>query len=379
MTECGRDDRETDIGPRRLVVKVGSALVTNEGRGLDSKSIALWVDEIVQLVDADFEVVLVSSGSIAEGMQRLNWSVRPEAIHELQAAAAVGQMGLIQLYEVCFQRHNKRTAQVLFTHDDIESRQRYLNARSTLRTLLELGVVPVVNENDTVSTDEVKFGDNDTLAALAANLVEAEHLIILTDQEGLYTADPRIVADARLVTDGRAGDPELNRMAGEGSTYGRGGMRTKLRAAELAARSGTTTTIACGRQADVLKRIMAGERVGTRLSPAQAPLAARKRWMAGQVQTRGTLTIDAGAAQVLARDGRSLLAVGVQRVTGNFSRGALVTCVQANGTEVARGLVNYSASEIKRISGQPSERIVSLLGYVAEPELIHRDNMVVLT
>ena len=364
---------DNDCAPTRVVVKVGSALVTNEGRGLDQQAIQLWVDEIVELTRAGMQVVLVSSGSIVEGMRRLNWSRRPKAIHELQAAAAVGQMGLVQLYEVCFQRHNTRTAQVLFTHDDIESRQRYLNARSTLRTLLELGVVPVVNENDTVSTDEVKFGDNDTLAALAANLVEAEHLIILTDQEGLYTADPRQYPEATLVSDGQAGDPQLNLMAGEGSAFGRGGMRSKLRAAELAARSGTTTTIASGRQPAVLKRIMEGGSVGTRLRPAQAPLAARKRWMAGQVQTRGRLVVDAGAARVLSRDGRSLLAVGVRHVHGAFSRGALVSCVSEDDQEIARGLVNYSAAEIARIAGHSSDDIAMLLGYVAEPELIHRD------
>ena len=362
-----------------VVVKIGSALITNDGRGLDADAVSLWVDQIVALQKSGRRVVLVSSGSIAEGVRRLGWRERPQAIYELQAAAAVGQMGLVHLYEVCFQRSGMQTAQVLFTHDDIESRQRYLNARSTLRTLLKLGVVPVVNENDTVSTEEVKLGDNDTLAALAANLVEADELIILTDQEGLYSEDPRMNADATLIQSGRAGDPSLMRLAGEGSALGRGGMRTKLRAAELAARSGTTTTIASGRQPDVLRRILAGEALGTRLQPAHAPLAARKRWMAGQVQIRGRLMIDTGAARVLTRDGRSLLAVGVNRVEGQFSRGALVSCVDEHGLEVARGLVNYNADEINRIKGQASEHISSLLGYVDEPELIHRDNMVLLT
>lgn len=369
---------QDSMRPSTIVVKIGSALLTNEGRGLDGEAIERWVRQIAELHHRGFRVVLVSSGSIAEGVRRLGWPRRPTAIYELQAAAAVGQMGLVHRYEVAFSRHDIRTAQVLFTHDDIESRQRYLNARSTLRTLLRLGVVPVVNENDTVSTDEVRLGDNDTLAALAANLVEAEHLVILTDQEGLFSADPRKDSSATLISSGQAGDRELLRMAGEGSALGRGGMRTKLRAAELAARSGTTTTIASGRRENVLNDVFSGESVGTRLLPQQAPLAARKRWMAGQVQLRGRLQIDDGAARVLRQDGRSLLAVGVRRVQGNFSRGALVSCVNADGAEVARGLVNYNAEEVRRIMGQSSERIAELLGYVDEPELIHRDNMVVL-
>ena len=360
-----------------IVVKIGSALLTDEGRGLDAAAIERWVRQIVDLHQRGFKMVLVSSGSIAEGVRRLGWPRRPTAIYELQAAAAVGQMGLVHHYEVCFGQFGIRTAQVLFTHDDIESRQRYLNARSTLRTLLRLGVVPVVNENDTVSTDEVRLGDNDTLAGLAANLVEAEHLIILTDQEGLFSADPRKDSSATLISTGEAGDAELLRLAGEGSALGRGGMRTKLQAAELAARSGTTTTIASGRRPNVLKDILNGDSVGTRLDPQQAPLAARKRWMAGQVQLRGRLQIDDGAARVLRQDGRSLLAVGVRQVQGSFSRGALVCCVNSEGREVARGLVNYSADEVRRIMGSPSERISDLLGYVDEPELIHRDNMVV--
>jgi glutamate 5-kinase len=366
------------VRPETIVVKVGSALVTNEGRGLDAAAIKLWVDQIVALNEAGTRVVLVSSGSIAEGVRRLGWRVRPRAIHELQAAAAVGQMGLVQLYEACFKAHGKHTAQVLFTHDDIESRQRYLNARSTLKTLLGFGVVPVVNENDTVSTDEVKLGDNDTLAALAANLVEADWLVILTDQSGLFSADPRIDTNAQLISAGRAGDPALSLVAGDGGALGRGGMRTKLRAAELAARSGTTTTIASGREADVLRRIVAGEALGTRLYPSQAPLAARKRWMLGQIQLRGRVHIDAGAARVIAKDGRSLLPVGVKRVDGEFSRGALVACVAPDGTEVARGLVNYGDQELRRIVGLGSERIAERLGYVGEPELIHRDNMVLI-
>lgn len=365
--------------PTVLVAKIGSALITNDGRGLDALSVKRWVNELIELGNAGTRVVLVSSGSIAEGMRRLGWTSRPDAIHELQAAAAVGQMGLVQLYETCFQQHGRQTGQVLFTHDDIENRQRYLNARSTLQTLLRLGVVPVVNENDTVSTDEVKFGDNDTLAALAANLVDAEQLVILTDQQGLYTSDPRRDSSATLVQEGQAGDPALYAMAGEGSTFGRGGMRTKLRAAELAARSGTTTVIASGREPDVLRRVADGEALGTWLRPAGERIAARKQWIGGQVQVRGRLIIDAGAARVLTQNGRSLLPVGVQDVAGSFTRGALVSCVDQNGLEVARGLVNYGSDEVRRIAGHPSERIAELLGYVDESVLIHRDNMVVLS
>jgi glutamate 5-kinase len=362
----------------RVVIKVGSALLTNNGKGLDADAVAHWVDQMVALQRDGHDVVLVSSGAIVEGMRRLGWRQRPDAVHELQAAAAVGQMGVIQLYESCFQRHQRHTAQVLLTHDDFASRERYLNARSTLRTLLDFGVVPVVNENDTVSTDEIRLGDNDTLAGLAANLVEADWLVILTDQDGLYTADPRHDASATLVEEARAGDASLQAMAGEGSAFGRGGMVTKLRAAELAARSGTTTVIASGRRQGALSAIVRGESLGTRLVPADAPLAARKRWLAGQVRVRGVLTVDDGAARVLARDGRSLLAVGVREVSGRFSRGDIVACVDTRGKEVARGLVNYAADECRRIKGLSSERIAECLGYVDDAELIHRDNLVVL-
>lgn len=362
---------------RRVVVKFGSALLTNDGAGLDAVAIAGWVEQMVALLDSGHEVVLVSSGAIAEGLRRLGWSRRPDAIHELQAAAAVGQMGVVQLYESCFQRHGRHTAQVLLTHDDFASRERYLNARSALRTLLRLGVVPVVNENDTVSTDEIRVGDNDTLGALASNLVEADTLVILTDQEGLFTADPRRDPSATLVREGRAGDPALARMAGEGSVLGRGGMRTKLKAAELAARSGTRTVIASGRLPDVLALAVSGSgSVGTTLRPAQAPVAARKRWLAGQLHVRGRLVIDAGACRVLSAQGRSLLPVGLKAVEGSFSRGDIVACVDERGVEIARGLVNYPAQECRRLAGVPSERIAAVLGYVDQPELIHRDNLV---
>ncbi len=363
---------------RRWVIKIGSALITDEGNGLDQRALAGWGEQMAELAGRGVELVVVSSGAVAEGMQRLGWRRRPHALHELQAAAAVGQMGVVQAWESCFQRHAIHTAQILLTHDDLTDRKRYLNARSTLRTLLRLKVVPVVNENDTVVTDEIRFGDNDTLAALVTNLVEAELLVILTDQPGMFDRDPRSSADARLLQEVAADDPRLERMAGEGGALGRGGMRTKVRAARLAGRSGAATIIASGREQDVLRRIAAGEPVGTLLLPGSAPLAARKQWLAGQLQLSGTLHLDAGAARVLREEGRSLLAVGVTGVEGGFKRGELVRCVDPEGREVARGLVNYSAAETRLIMGQPSDRIESLLGYVGEPELIHRDNLVLM-
>ena len=363
---------------RRCVVKVGSALITNNGVGLDVPAIGDWVGQIAALRARGLEVVLVSSGAVAAGMQRLGFEARPHALHELQALAAVGQMGLVQLYESLFQRHGIHTAQVLLTHEDLASRERYLNARSTLRTLLSLGVVPVINENDTVATEEIRFGDNDTLAALVANLVEAELLVILTDQAGLYDKDPRRHADARLVQEGAAGDPRFIEMAGGAGALGRGGMRTKLLAAAKAQRSGAATIIAWGREENVLSRVLAGERVGTCLTPSQERIAARKQWLAGQLQIRGKLTLDDGAVKVLRQSGKSLLPVGVKAVDGQFARGEVVLCVDLAGREVARGLVNYSAEETARILGKPSDRIESILGYVDEPELIHRDNMVVV-
>ena len=364
--------------PRRIVVKIGTALLTNNGRGLDHDAIGAWADQIAELVRGSTQVALVSSGSIGEGMVRLGWRERPQALHELQAAAAVGQMGLVQSYESRFQRHALHSAQILLTHDDIADRERYLNARSTLRTLMGLSVVPVVNENDTVSTEEIRFGDNDTVAGLVANLIEADELFILTDQAGMFTADPRVDPQAKLIPEARIGDGELERVAGPGGRFGRGGMLTKLRAAKLASRSGTTTTIASGREAEVLLRLARGEAIGTRLRPGHAPMAARKRWLAGQVQLAGTLVLDPGAVRVLRRQGRSLLAVGVRGVRGRFSRGAIVGCVDESGNEVARGLINYSSEEADKIKGQPTGEIASVLGYAIEPELIHRDNLVVI-
>jgi glutamate 5-kinase len=364
---------------KTLVVKVGSSLVTAAGRGLDVEAIGRWADEIARLVRGGRRVILVSSGAIAEGMLRLGWTRRPQTMHELQAAAAVGQMGLVQCYESCFRRHELRTAQVLLTHADLADRQRYLNARATLRTLLELNAIPVINENDTVVTDEIKFGDNDTLGALVTNLMEAEALVLLTDQAGLYDADPRTHANARLVEEADALDPALGAMAGgAGNVLAKGGMHTKVQAARRAARSGAHTVIADGRLPEVLVRLAAGERIGTLLTAKTVPLAARKQWLADHLSVAARLRLDAGAVRALVRDGKSLLPIGVVAVEGEFERGAVVACLDAEGREVARGLVNYSAAEARRIMRRPSAEIATILGTMDEPELIHRDNLVLL-
>ena len=362
-----------------IVVKVGSSLVTNEGRGLDHAAVGRWAAQIAQLRRAGRNVVLVSSGAIAEGVKRLGWRERPKAVHELQAAAAVGQMGLVQAYETAFAKFELHTAQILLTHENLADRRRYLNARSTLRTLLSLGVIPVINENDTVTTDEIRVGDNDTLGALVTNLIEADVLVLLTDQPGLYTADPRRNPAATLVRTARAGDPRLEAMAGGvGSALGRGGMLTKVLAAKRAARSGASTVIASGREPDVLTRLAAGEDIGSALVADAGSLAARKQWLADHVQLAGRLRLDAGAARALARDGKSLLPIGVVAVAGEFERGEVVGCFDPDGREIARGLVNYNAAEAARILRRPSSEIEAVLGYVDEPELIHRDNMVLL-
>ncbi|WP_257295772.1 glutamate 5-kinase [Endozoicomonas sp. YOMI1] len=362
---------------RRWVIKIGSALLTNEGQGLDLDRMDAWVTQMCQLRDQGLEVVLVSSGAVAAGMEKLGWMERPTALHQLQAAAAVGQARLVQAWEVGFQKYGVQPAQVLLTHDDHSNRRRYLNARSTLKTLLEMGVVPVINENDTVVTDELRFGDNDTLAALVANQVEADVLVILTDQDGLFTADPRTNPDARLIQEVRARDESLDTMAGGGSgRLGLGGMLTKLRASRQAAASGCATVIAGGCADNVIIRVFAGEELGTLLLPDQEPMAARKQWLQGHLKTAGELVLDAGAVRVLKEQGKSLLPVGVKALRGRFQRGEMVTCLDENGNEVARGLINYGASEAERIIGQPSHQIKALLGYQREPELLHRDNMV---
>ena len=362
---------------RRWVVKIGSALLTNEGQGLDLERMDGWVTQMCQLRKQGIEVVLVSSGAVAAGMEKLGWLERPAALHQLQAAAAVGQARLVQAWEASFQKYGVQPAQVLLTHDDHSSRKRYLNARSTLKTLLEMGIVPVINENDTVATDELRFGDNDTLAALVANQVEADVLVILTDQDGLFTADPRTDPKARLIHEVRAHDSALDAMAGGGSgRLGRGGMQTKLRAARQAAASGAATIIVGGRIDSVLSRLQAGEELGTLLTPDQKPMAARKQWLQGHLKTAGQLVLDTGAVRVLKDQGKSLLPVGVKAVQGQFQRGEMVACVDENGNEVARGLINYSATEVARIIGQPSHQIEALLGYQGEQELLHRDNMV---
>ena len=373
-------ERQQIAKSKRWVIKVGSSLLTDTDRRLNKELIAAWVEQIVALRQRGIEVMLVSSGAVAEGMVRLNWHRRPHALHELQAAAAVGQMGLVQAYESCFLQHGLHTAQILLTHDDLIDRRRYLNARSTLRTLLRLGVVPVINENDSVAAEEIRFGDNDTLAALVANLVEANLLVILTDQAGMYEQDPKTHSSAKLIQLARAGDPQLETMAASGrqGKWGQGGMLTKVRAAARAARSGTATVIAAGRDQEILLHIVAGKEVGTLIMPNQGPVAARKQWLAGQLKVQGKLVLDDGAVQVLKTSGRSLLPVGVVGVEGEFIRGEVVACYNTNGMEVARGLVNYDADEARKIMRQPSDKIEELLGYVDEPELIHRDNLALL-
>jgi glutamate 5-kinase len=362
---------------RRIVVKVGSSLVTNDGRGLDEQAIGEWCRQLAWLIQDGREVIMVSSGAIAEGMKRLGWNVRPTAIQELQAAAAVGQMGLAQMYETKLRAHRLGSAQVLLTHADLADRERYLNARSTLLTLLKLGVVPVINENDTVVNDEIKFGDNDTLGALVANLVEADALIILTDQKGLFTADPRKDPNATFVHEAVAGDAVLEVMAGgAGSSIGRGGMITKILAAKRAAGSGASTVIAWGRETDALIRLAKGEAIGTLLLAKTAKNQARKRWMADHLQMRGSVIVDAGAAAKVRDEGKSLLPIGMVQVDGEFSRGDVVAVRDQDGNELARGLANYASAEARLLCRKPSSEFEKLLGYAAEPEMVHRDNMV---
>jgi glutamate 5-kinase len=362
---------------RRVVVKVGSSLVTNAGRGLDAEAITRWGAQIAALRALGKEVVMVSSGAVAEGMKRLRWVHRPKEIHELQAAAAVGQMGLAQVYESCFREHGLGTAQILLTHEDLSDRKRYLNARATIRTLLELGIVPIVNENDTVVTDEIKFGDNDTLGALVANLLEADCLVILTDQQGLFTADPRKDPAARLLGRVAAGDPALESIAGgAGSLIGKGGMITKVLAARRAATSGANTIVASGSEPDVLARLANGEAIGTQFVAQTGRMAARKKWLADHLQLRGALHLDAGAVRALQSDGKSLLPIGVVSIAGDFERGEAVALLDPDGREIARGLSNYSSSDTRRIMRKPSAQIAQILGFVEEPELVHRDNLV---
>ena len=362
---------------QRIVVKVGSSLVTDEGRGLDEGAIGEWCRQLAALSRAGREVVMVSSGAIAEGMKRLGWSTRPREVHELQAAAAVGQMGLAQMYETKLRENGLGSAQVLLTHSDLADRERYLNARSTLLTLLKLGVLPVINENDTVVNDEIKFGDNDTLGALVANLVEADALVILTDQKGLYTADPRKDPSASFVHEARAGDPALEVMAGgAGSSIGRGGMITKILAARRAAGSGASTVIAWGREPDVLIRLCEGEAIGTLLIARTPKQQARKQWMADHLQLRGAVAVDDGAARKLQQEGKSLLPIGMTSVTGDFARGDVIAVRDSNGLEIARGLANYASAEARLLCRKPSTEFEALLGYAAEPEMVHRDNLV---
>ena len=371
--------REQLGGAHRWVVKIGSAMITNEGQGLDNFSIDAWVAQMAELQQSGRELLLVTSGAVAEGMRRLGWQQRPTALADLQAAAAVGQMGLVQAWESAFERHGIQTAQVLLTHEDAADRQRYLNIRNTLRTLLKLRVIPVINENDTVAFEEIRFGDNDTLGALVSNLVEAELYVILTDQQGLYDKNPRECADAQLIGEGQAGDSALVAMAGGGAgALGSGGMLTKLHAAARAARSGAFTLLAWGREPDVLRRVARGETLGTLLRPGHSPLAARKQWLAVQLQVRGRLHLDAGAVQALCSAGKSLLPVGVTAIEGKFARGDLVACLDPHGAEIVRGLVNYDAEQALLLIGKTTRQIEGLGGALDSQELIHRDNLVIL-
>ena len=372
-------DRQTRQPQRRWVVKIGSSLITNDGRGLNQAAIGVWMKEFSQLRARGIELILVSSGAVAEGMTRLGWTQRPNTLHELQAAAAIGQMGLIQAYEQNLQKHGLHSAQVLLTHEDLRDRKRYINARSTLTTLLKLGIIPVVNENDTVATDEIRFGDNDNLAALVANLISADKLIILTDQAGIFDKNPLEFKDAKLIQACCAHDSILDIVAGPSHhLLGRGGMLTKVSAARRAERSGTTTIILSGRQTDALLSIANNQYTGTTISPAIEPLTARKQWIANQLQVVGRINLDAGAGKVLQSGGASLLPVGVSSVEGQFKRGDLVACINAQGMEIARGLINYNAEETRKILGRASHEIEAVLGYVDEPELIHRDNMALI-
>lgn len=371
--------RENFKNVKRIVIKIGSSLLTKGGKGLDKIAIADWVKQMATLRKQGMDVILVSSGSVAKGVWRLGLKSRPTTLHELQAAAAVGQMGLVRVFDDNFQQHDLHAAQVLLTHDDLSNRQRYLNARSTLLTLLNFGVIPVINENDTVATEEIRFGDNDTLAALVANLVEADLLIILTDQKGLFTADPSVNPDATLISEIHVDDNRLESMAGDSrSGLGRGGMSTKVRAARLAARSGAATVVAAGATADVINVVLCGEEIGTHFLPNLEPLAARKQWLAGQLQVKGQLVLDDGAVKMLKNNGKSLLAVGVKWSTGEFERGELVSCLDLNGIEIARGLVNYGSEETRLIAGKNSIEFEALLGYADDAELIHRDNLVLI-
>lgn len=370
--------REQLGAAQRWVVKIGSAMITNDGQGLDNFSIDAWVAQMAELHQAGRELLLVTSGAVAEGMRRLGWQQRPAALADLQAAAAVGQMGLVQAWESAFERHGIQTAQILLTHEDASDRHRYLNIRNTLRTLLRLRVVPVINENDTVAFEEIRFGDNDTLGALVANLVEAELYVILTDQQGLYDKNPRQFTDARLISEGRAGDAALTAMASGAGALGSGGMMTKLHAAAKAARSGAFTLLAWGREPEVLRQVAAGKQLGTLLRPSQTPLVARKQWLAVQLQVKGRLHLDAGAVRAVRAAGKSLLPVGVTAIEGRFVRGDLVSCLDPGGMEIARGLVNYDTEQALLLIGKTTRRIETLLGHVDDPELIHRDNLVLV-
>lgn len=362
---------------KRWVIKIGSSLLTADGKGLDPNAMQNWVEQMIALRNQGIELIIVSSGAVAAGMSKLGWETRPKEMHQLQAAAAIGQMALVQAWENCFDKFNCQAAQILLTHDDLSDRKRYLNARSTLRALVDLDIIPVINENDTVVTDEIRFGDNDTLAALVANLVEADLLVILTDRDGMFDADPRTNPDAKLIYEAKASDTHLDEVAGGAGNLGRGGMQTKLRAARFAARSGTNTVIVGGTIPQVITRLQQGERLGTLLTPDHSPITARKQWIAGHLQVKGKVTLDNGAITALIQSHKSLLPVGVKKIEGDFRRGEMVACVNAEGVEIARGLINYNASDAQKIIGLSSDEIENALGFINDAELIHKDNLII--
>ncbi len=362
---------------KRIVVKIGSSLLTANGQGLDLEAISHWAKQIVDLHHAGHEMILVTSGAVAEGMVRMKLPHRPTDLPSLQACAAIGQMGLIQTWSSVLDRHHIKTAQVLLTHDDLTDRRRYLNSCDALQQLIDWHVIPVINENDTVSTDEIRFGDNDTLAAMVAGQVHADLLIILTDQQGMFDADPRSNPEAKLLSTVRALDETLFEMAGGSGTLGTGGMLTKVRAARLAAKSGCPTLIASGESDRVLARLMAGELLGTLFITDDDRMTAHQQWLAAHLQTAGRLVIDDGAVNAIKTQHRSLLPVGVKAIEGHFDRGDVVECVDRQGKRIAVGRVNFSSRSAELVKGLASDKVYQVLGEARSLEMIHRNHMAI--
>jgi len=363
---------------KRWVIKIGSSLVTKSSTGLNIKNIKDWAGQINELIDQNINVIIVSSGAIAEGMNRLNLVKRPSSSSRLQALAATGQMGLIQAYEVAFKKYNILTAQMLLTHEDLSNRARYLNAKNTLNNLMQYNIIPIINENDTVSTDEIKFGDNDTLASLVANLSGAEKLIILTDQDGLYTNDPRKVKDSKLIKSISVLDKKLNKYAGPSNNIlGRGGMITKISAAKKAAKSNTQTIIANGIKKNILINILNNQDyIGTTIYNKNLAINSKKQWIANSLKIKGKIIVDAGAKKVIKQSGKSLLPVGIKSISGEFKKGDLLAICSSNNIEIATGLTNYGSNELAKIIGMSTARIKKEFGIIDSEVVIHRDNMI---